>query len=313
MTQASSDDTGQSSPFARYLEAKISVDDRALNKDVLAELRRALAAGSRDRLSVLEVGGGLGTMIARLVEWQVLSRADYELVELDASLLDAARIWLKSWAERRSLLVREGASSLEIRGPELDLAVRFVRRDVSQPPVRGPELPGFDLLIANAVLDVVDVPSTLPPLLAELRPDGLFWFSVNFDGETSLLPELAGDAELLRVYHRSMDERTRDGRPAGDSRTGRHLFQAIPAAGGAILAAGASDWVVHARDGRYPASELAFLHHILDTIGAELERHADVDRALLERWLTERRAQAEAGTLVYIAHQLDFLGKKQRV
>jgi hypothetical protein len=52
--------------YARYLAAKTTVDDRALNRHVLAELRRLMPAGAP---KVLEVGAGLGTMVARLLEW----------------------------------------------------------------------------------------------------------------------------------------------------------------------------------------------------------------------------------------------------
>ena len=54
---------------ARYLAAKTTVDDRALNRQVLAELRRLMPAG---RPQVLEVGAGLGTMVARLTDWGVV-------------------------------------------------------------------------------------------------------------------------------------------------------------------------------------------------------------------------------------------------
>jgi hypothetical protein len=56
-----------------------------------------------------------------------------------------------------------------------------------------------------------------------------------------------------------MDERIRGGQPAGDSRTGRHLFAHLKAAGASILASGSSDWVVYASDGRYPDEEAHFV------------------------------------------------------
>ena len=52
----------------------------------------------------------------------------------------------------------------------------------------------------------------------------------------------------------SMGERVRHGRPAGDSRSGRHLFAHLRRAGARLLAAGASDWVVHAQPSGYPAA-----------------------------------------------------------
>ena len=62
------------SGYARYLAAKTTVDDRALNGHVLAELRRLMPAGAP---RVLEVGAGLGTMVARLMDWGVVGAGEY--------------------------------------------------------------------------------------------------------------------------------------------------------------------------------------------------------------------------------------------
>jgi hypothetical protein len=108
-----------------------------------------------------------------------------------------------------------------------------------------------------------------------------------------------------------MDERVRYGRPAGESRTGRRLFHHLRDAGAPALAAGSSDWVVcPAPDGNYPADEAYFLRSILNTIRDALRNRQDrVDPADLADWLAERGRQLAAGELVYIAHQLDFVGR----
>jgi hypothetical protein len=167
-------------------------------------------------------------------------------------------------------------------------------------------------LIGNAFLDLVDVPATLPILFSRLKPNGLYWFSINFDGETIFLPEHFADSALIHVYHRSMDERVSSGRPAGDSRTGRHLFQHLETAGATILASGSSDWVVHAVNGKYPGSEADFLQHILHTIDAELNGRPEIDQDILRTWLRTRRDQLGAGALTYLTHQLDFVGRTAR-
>src|SRR5258705_288990 len=113
------------------------------------------------------------------------------------------------------------------------------------------------------------------------------------------------------AYHRDMDERVRYGRPAGESRTGRRLFRYLRAAGAPALAAGSSDWVVSAgRDGNYPGDEAYFLRSILSTIQNALRSRQDrVEPADLANWLAVRGRQLAAGELVYIAHQLDFVGR----
>jgi hypothetical protein len=79
--------------------------------------------------------------------------------------------------------------------------------------------------------------------------------------------------------------------------------------GAEILAAGASDWVVHAIDGKYPADGAYFLHFILHFFEESLGRHPELDETIFQAWLTERRRQIDCGELVYIAHQMDFLAR----
>src|SRR6185437_11108614 len=136
-----------------------------------------------------------------------------------------------------------------------------------------------DVLIAKAVLDLVDVPAVLPGLLRLLTPRGVYWFTINYDGESVFEPGHPHDDQVMRAYHRDMDERVRYGRPAGESRTGRRLFRHLRTAGAPALAAGSSDWVVSAGpDGRYPGDEANFVRDILGTIRDALRsRHDWVD------------------------------------
>jgi len=69
------------------------------------------------------------------------------------------------------------------------------------------------------------------------------------------------------------------------------------------------DWVVFAGANGYPADEAYFLHDIIHTIGTALAGNPQLDAELLSTWVAQRHAQIEQGTLVYIAHQLDVLGR----
>src|SRR6476646_3141205 len=86
--------------YARYLAAKTTVDDRALNRQVLAELRRLMPAGA-PRLP--EVGAGLGTMVARLMDWGAVGAGEYILLDADRQLLDSSRRWRRDGAAARGL------------------------------------------------------------------------------------------------------------------------------------------------------------------------------------------------------------------
>jgi hypothetical protein len=169
----------------------------------------------------------------------------------------------------------------------------------------------YDLIIAHAFLDLVDLERTLPRLLGLLRPEGLFYFSLNFDGATIFEPPIdpALDAHIEQSYHQTMDERVIDGRPSGDSRTGRRLFHHLQRLGAQVIAAGSSDWVVHPHQGGYTPDEHFFLHFILHTLEQGLAGRPGLDPARFAAWIAGRQAQVERGELVYIAHQLDLLGQ----
>jgi hypothetical protein len=162
-----------------------------------------------------------------------------------------------------------------------------------------------DLLIAHAFLDLLPMPESMPSLLA--LTNHLAWLTVNFDGVTSLEPTIdaALDERIERLYHATMDTRP----TGGDSRAGRHLFSHLRSAGAEILSAGASDWVVHSVNGKYPADEAYFLNFILHFFEESLTGHVELNATAFATWIKERRAQIERGELVYIAHQMDFLVK----
>src|SRR3984885_5558170 len=289
--------------YARYLAAKTTVDDRALSRPVLAELRQLMPAGAP---RVLEVGAGLGTMVARLLDWGVVGAGESILLDADRQLLDCSRRWLCDWAAARGLRSDLLPDGLTVG----DLRVRLVHAELGRYLEAAPAAPA-DVLIANAVLDLVDVPAVLPGLLRLLGPGGVYWFTINYDGETIFEPRHPLDDQVMRAYHRDMDERVRYGRPAGDSRTGRRLFHHLRAAGAPAVAAGPSDRGVSAGpDGNYPGDEAYFLRSILNTIQDALQNRQDwVEPEDLADWLAERGRQLAAGELVYIAHQLDFVGR----
>jgi SAM-dependent methyltransferase len=140
--------------YARYLAAKTTVDDRALNRHVLAELRRLMPA---DAPRVLEVGAGLGTMVARLMDWGAVVAGEYILLDADRQLLDRSRWWLGEWAAARGLRNDLLPDGLRVG----DLRVCLVHAELGSYLEAAHEA-AADVLIANAVLDLVDVPAVLP-------------------------------------------------------------------------------------------------------------------------------------------------------
>jgi len=289
--------------FPRYLLSKESVDERALNRQVYAEL---LASRPADPLLIVEVGAGIGTMLSRLLHWGFLQRAEYVAVDQGAENIEYARAWIPHWAAENNLhLEVTGRNRLRLFDDLRDVRLTLEQADVFDFLKRDP--PKSDLLIAHAVLDLFRLPESLPGLFSLVKPGGLAWLTINFDGLTAFEPVIDPilDEKIEHLYHRSMDERP----TGGDSRTGRHLFGHLQAIGATILAAGASDWVVHASNGQYPADEAYFLNFILHFFENSLGGHPELDESAFKAWLAERRAQIERGELVYIAHQIDFLAR----
>jgi hypothetical protein len=287
--------------FSHYLLSKQSVDDRALNRAVLDALKTNLPASP---LQIIEVGAGIGTMLTRLVRWDLVTKADYVLVDEMAENIQTALEWIPLWAGESGLSVeRSGENQLRVFDKARDVRIRFECADVFDFIQKNKE--PADLLIAHAFLDLLPMPESMPKLLSLTKH--LAWLTINFDGVTSLEPtiDVALDERIERLYHATMDARS----TGGDSRAGRHLFGHLRGAAAEVLAAGASDWVVHSVNGKYPADEAYFLHFILHFFEESLAGHAELDAAAFANWIKQRRAQIERGELTYIAHQMDFLAK----
>lgn len=294
--------------FIRYLAAKQSLDDHSINRSVWDVLTRALAARPGDRpLRVLEVGAGIGAMVERAWRWHLAGG------EVRYTALDVASSGL---VEARRRLLALGAvsagSALRLEDDTRQMTVELVAADAFDfAATAGAHRWG--LLIGCAFLDLVDVPRALDALLGLLAPGGLVYFPITYDGLTAFEPSIDAslDERIIRLYHATMDSRRVEGQPSGDSQTGRRLFAHLRAAGAEIVAAGGSDWVVHAGPQGYPGDEAYLLHYILHTVEGALRGSPDLAPDELAGWLAARHAQAERGELVYIAHQLDVLARRR--
>jgi hypothetical protein len=302
------------SEFARYLAAKRTVDDRALDRRLVDRLRTALATRARRRdgpLRVLEVGAGVGTMVQRFVDWAVLPEGEtaYTAVDVQASNVARLRDSLAAWAagtadpdDADGIRYADGERTVTVEGVTAEAASFVAAADHE-----------WDLLVGAALLDILPT-GDLPALLDGLAPGGLFYFPITFDGATRFRPSHPADRAVESCYHRHMDEK-----PGGSSRAGEETLAALRDLPGVeLLGVAGSDWVVRpaadpSPDGEtaYPGDEAFFLRYILDTVETalgELDRERLGDDQLAD-WLATRREQVTAGELVYLTHQLDFLGR----
>ncbi len=301
--------------YPRYLAAKKAVDDRALNMRVFQQVTSFLAEERKETLYILEIAAGIGTMIPRILSHPLAGNIYYHAIDISPENISSARQYLQAWASKNCedfWHSDEGELILRINAAEI--TVNLECADIFSWIVEKANRRQWDLLIANAFLDLIDIHRQLPQLAGLLKPAGAFYFTINFDGETIFQPvsDPVFEKKLMDAYHETMDARITAGMPSGDSRTGRRLFTALPAAGFGILDAGSSDWVVFPKEGNYHAEEGYFLHFIVQTVMQALKNASAVDADHLEKWGRERHQQIKNGQLIYIAHQLDFYGKRIR-
>ena len=191
------------------------------------------------------------------------------------------------------------------------MMIEFKIGDIIEFARNNASLREYHLILANAFLDLIDIYSSLPPIFSLVRPGGLVYFTLNFDGVTSLEPTIEADLDrqVIALYHETMDHRLVLGKPSGDSKTGRHLLPFLQKSGLNILDAGSSDWVVFPTNGSYKDDDAYFLHFIVDTIYRAIEFHPEINPGQLHMWRDNRHRQVEHGELFYVAHQLDVLAQ----
>lgn len=284
--------------FQRYLSAKRTVDDRALNRRV--EDRLAAELSGKEPVRAFEVGCGIGTTIERLLakSW-FPDRVRYTAIDRRAENIAAARRRLPERTTALGYAVRErdGGELVFSRGKRR-ITVELVAGDAFDALA---EVDDVDLLVAQSFADLVNPLDALAEFRDALASEGVAYLPLTFDGETTFEPVSDGEFEkrLVRMFHRHLDD-------SGDSRAGRHLLAAVPKAG-EVLAAGSSDWVVRPEASGYPADEAYFLNCIVSMVAGAVQKEDVLRRNRVEAWRERRESQISTGELRYVAQQLDLL------
>jgi SAM-dependent methyltransferase len=290
-----------SDPKVRYLRAKESVDDRALHRPTLDRVREAATTGNS--LRVFEAGPGAGAMLRRLLRWNLPADVTYVGVDADARMVAAFR-------DRLPALAREAGYALAaddpIRLSDGSHTVEVtVERGDALGRARGTDA---DLLVAAAFLDLFDAETALSMLLDGVRPGGLAYFPITFDGETTFLPPGPHEETVIDAYHATMDAPGR----SGGSRSGRALLSAVGESAATLVTGGGSDWLV---DAQYSDDEAYLCRHLVDLIERAVTRAesedepsaAQVPDAVAREWAADRHQAVESGELTLLTHQIDAL------
>lgn len=306
--------TGDSpSPFARYLIAKQSLDDRSLHPRVWTAL-----GASAPPISVLDIGCGTGASFRRMLTGGMLgsggfeSAARYTGVDRDPELVQLGIESIYTLLENNGFQIAlDGVGQLSARKGPSTLEIELITADVFEFARNAAGLRQWSILTAHAFLDLFEADQVLNAFWPLLAPGGLAYFSMNFDDLTVIEPasSIPDDARVLQIYHAAM-YRPQWGGADRRGRSGRALFESLRSRGGRTIDAAPSDWIIFGRNGGYTEDEQIVLDFLLQHIAAVVRDTREIDDSQIDAWLAERLAQVERGVLIYIAHQLDVLAAK---
>ncbi len=125
-------------------------------------------------LRILEIGGGIGTMLERVIAWGLF---DGRTGPIRYTILDADS-------------ANTATAHARLAGADLPVDLAIMTADVLDYANSIANQGQSDLLIAHAFLDLLDLPTALPQLVGLLRPGGLLYATINFDGVTLFEPTL---------------------------------------------------------------------------------------------------------------------------
>ncbi len=272
--------------FLRYLDSKFHVDETALHRPSFEAMLQQLPVQG----DILEVGGGSGAMLRRLSTADRLSQLNYTICDQNPVLVSA---------------VGKRFPGVDCRCGDLFM-LDFGGRQ-------------YDMVIAQAVLDVIDMEQGLSLFSRILRSGGCLYAPITFDGITEFTApsdetgvDSGLDSRIIEEYHLSMDERMVNGRPSGSRFAGRRLAHLASRYGFSLISQGVSTWQVQPEDGNYANDDAYFLEAILamleDSVGNRIVKgRTRLTRMELDTWLYQRHSQLKAGRLGFTARHLDLL------
>lgn len=295
--------------YVRYLHSKKTVDDRALNCNVLQGFENHVAEGSatnKGTLRVVELGGGVGAMFMRLLERNTIfckyERVEYTLVDVKRDVLQAAAKEIETQANRTGKADMQKVSCpLDIRAADIcgngnvhlkgttdhepvsietlsigNIEIIFALGDAIQYLEKRPSY--FDAVIAAAVLDLWELEPSLEVIFSAIdqqRSIRAFYFPINFDGTSDFFPESSEgstvDFQVEDAFHKAMGSRKTLGRTTMACHTGRRLIPVLHRVKADVKVSGGSAWIVSpSAEGYYPDDEKYFLETIMDFIASSI-------------------------------------------
>jgi SAM-dependent methyltransferase len=298
--------------LTEYLEAKMKVDEKSINRSVLRTFK-SLILKKKDP-AIVDLGTGTGMMIRRLSRFPLHGDVAMYGVDSDQRCCAAAFDYVKNTLLRLGYAVVAENDRVVARKPGTRLTIHIVQSDMLDRSLQGSlGISHVQCVTANAFMDIIPLRSGMEHISELLEKGGIFYSTINYDGRTTLLPPWKNqtfEQSLLSVYDNSMDERLAGGLRTGGSRTGSLIFSAAQEAGLHVEDFGSSDWQLFPARGRYSKTVKYFLNSIVTMIYREGEKSSKTDRRELDSWYEERLCQTDMNALALITHQTDIVAVK---
>ena len=313
--------------FPAYLEAKFAIDSASLNAPLYAQFQDRLRRTVH--LRVLDLGTGTGAMLRRILELDLPGPLELVGLDQEEQNLSVAVDRVVQVLQRRKFIIeekQERSGTMCIYGKKRgsELRVVFQRGDLLDRHTTD-KLEPFDCITAHAFMDLMPLEAAVAIIRKLLKPDGIFYPTLNYDGLTVLMPEyekLDIEQRLLRIYNRSMEQRRNRGGKTGGAQSGRRLYRSLLEEGFTILGMGSSDWNVFPTGGVYSDDQKLFLSAIVSMIAREAGRFrtgsgednaagsdTPLDSAAVADWYNDRLQAVQNHSLSLIVHQLDLLAR----
>jgi SAM-dependent methyltransferase len=297
--------------FRDYLDVKTALDERSLNPVVRTVFLDTLRG--REWLTCLDLGTGTGASLWRLLNAELSAGLAITAVDRDPVLLDIAFKRTTVLLRARGFTVSTpAAGSIRARRGTCHIAIDFIAADLQHfNPVK--DAGRFDAVIAHQVMDLLPPRTMAERIAGWLRPRGVFYATLNYEGETALFPvyrEVELEDRILAVYDASMEKRRVWDQASGGARSGRRLYGALLENGFAPLAYGSSDWNLAPLRRAYLDRDDLCLIALLDMIRDEATQSGEFSGKALDLWYRDRLHKLENGELGLIVHQIDLLAEK---
>ncbi len=280
---------------AEWLALREPADTAARNAPLVEWLGARLAP--LDVLRVLDLGAGTGANMRYLSHRLPVPRQDWQLVDHDARLLDAAWEQMADWAARAGTALTRGDQ--EFGGQADQRALRILARSMDLRRVRllRDVCAGCHLVTASALLDLVS-PAWLNALSSACREAGVaVLFTVIYDGRITCEPFDRDDEVVRRLVNEHQQTDKGFGAAAGPDAA--RLAEACFAEAGYEVHGAPADWLL-------PPESAALQRALIEGWAGAAAATDPAREADILDWKRRRTSHVDAGRSTLVVGHRDL-------